>query len=168
MKQLSFLDNSETYCPPAKDLARTTDPAPSHVAAETKSETGGVESDEQAILNAIGAARTRDDRIPGSKGSLTAKEIAKAAGWMLGDKPDNVRVSRRVAKMEHNSLIVATGLRRSFDDYREQPITSYALEQSCCGKPENWTDAELNDKQFTRQCDVCGEALGVEFLNSEK
>lgn len=173
MIQKSLFDNAgqPEIAPPkwVGKLARSSDPLPSQAAAAKAVTSGLVEGDCEAIVRVLREAR---ERTRGPRGSLTAKEIAKAAGWMLGDKPDNVRVSRRMASLEVEQkgkdetktrpiMVVATGLRRSFDKEKEPSITSYALADLCCGNDDNWVDTPLHQNTVTRECRECGSALGT-------
>lgn len=170
MKQLNFLDNIGTHRkePAAKQLARATDPAPSHEAAEQIVASGGTESDCERIIKVLREAR---NHTRGPRGSLTAKEIATFAGWLLGSQPNNVRVSRRMASLEAPVLdketvtrpimVIATGARKTFDRADEPAITSYALIDSCCGNVANWSRVSIGNGKETRTCAVCDSALGV-------
>jgi hypothetical protein len=175
-QQRSLFDLSGTPEPPvsARFLSRRDDPQPSQVAAERAVTSGQAKGDAETIIEVLRQARSRPR---GPRGSLTAKEIAHAAGWMLGGKPENVRVSRRMAALEvdqedkhgnviRGPLVIATGLRRSFDNEKEQAITSYALVEYCCGNEENWDDYGIGDGYITRTCAVCNEALGVEDVRN--
>jgi hypothetical protein len=169
-QQLNFLDTAQTYQPPAKALARASDPAPSHEAAEQMVSSGSAQSDCERILAVLKEAR---NHLRGPRGSLTAKEIATFAGWLLGSQPNNVRVSRRMASLTaplidketkivtRPIMVIATGVRKTFDRSDEAAITSYALLATCCGTVAHWQRASLGNGKETRTCGVCGEALGI-------
>jgi hypothetical protein len=179
-QQLAFALNEE---PPrwarpeavARTLARASDPPPSHAAARDAAESGQASGDSQTILKVL---RESYDRTRGPRGSMTAKEIAFFANWLLGSQPNNVRVSRRMAalttdlidkptgRLIRKLLVIVTGERASFDRSDEKPITSYARIDSCCGQVKNWVRVPLPFKEGekpreTRVCKVCDAALGV-------
>jgi hypothetical protein len=167
-----------------KHFARTSDPAPSHAAAKQAVESGQAQGDEAKILEVL--LESYEHRR-GPWGSLTAKEIALFANWTLIEgnkvKPNNVRVSRRMAAMTSEQidkktnqvtrgvLVVVTGERVSFDNPDEPAITSYARIDKCCGQVKNWQRFPLPCKEGekpmeTRVC-VCGAALGVGYAGKE-
>lgn len=161
----------------AKRLSRESDPAPSKAVAEQAVMTGIVQGDCQTILDVLAASYERNR---GPRGSMTAKEIAFFANWLLGSQPNNVRVSRRMASMTSEQvdkktnevtrgvLIVVTGERPSFDRASEPAITSYARIDKCCGQVKNWVRLPLPSNPGakpleTRVCRVCDAALGVGY-----
>ena len=101
MSQLSLFTSAPDL---SHTLARRSDPATSHQAAEQKVSSGSASSDRERILAVL--------REAGDE--LTGGEIAEAINRELraGEKPwTNVRVVRRTGELERQGLIVKTGER---------------------------------------------------------